>query len=149
MSDVEEMSTATAPFDNPDCDIILRSSDSVDFHVFKLILSLASPVFKDMFTLPQKELQSNVSSVPIISMAESGAILKSLLLLCYPAANPTFNSLDSVKAVMEAARKYDMGGAISRAGDLVMTQFPLANSFELYALSCKFGWKQLAQMAAT
>jgi hypothetical protein len=31
-----------APFDNPKCDIILRSADGVNFHVFKLILSLVS-----------------------------------------------------------------------------------------------------------
>jgi len=150
MSDVEETSTSTAqaPFDDPDCDIILRSSDGVDFHVFKLILSLASSVFKDMFTLPQTELQSKVLSVPIILMAEGSTILKSLLLLCYPTPNPTFDSVDHMKAVMEAARKYDMGGATSRAGDLVMAQFPSTDSLELYALSCKFGWKQLAQTVA-
>ncbi|KAJ8581884.1 hypothetical protein M405DRAFT_938058 [Rhizopogon salebrosus TDB-379] len=150
MSDVKETypSTAQAPFDNPDGDIILRSADGVNFHVFKLILSLASPGYQGMFMLPQDMTQTDASPIPIIPMAESSTTLESLLLLCYPAANPTFDSLDHMKAVIEAARKYGMGGAISRAGDLVMAQFPLADSLELYALSCIFGWKKLAQTVA-
>ena len=147
MSDVKKTSTAQAPFDNPDSDIILRSSDGVNFHVFKLILSLASPVFKDMFTLPQP--QPDASSVHTIPMAESSATLNSLLLFCYPTPNPTFCSLDDAIAVLEAARKYDMAGTLSCASDLVVAQFVSTSSLELYALSCKLGWKHHAQTAAT
>jgi hypothetical protein len=98
-----------------------------------------------MFTLPQTDLQS---PVPVIPVAESSMTLRSLLLLCYPAATPTFNKLDDVKAVMEAARKYDMEATLSRAGDLAMAQFLPTNSLELYALSCRFGWQHHAQTAA-
>lgn len=45
--------------------------------------------------------------------------------------------------------KYDMGTALSRAADIVMAQFVSINSLELYALSCKLGWKHHAQTAAT
>lgn len=141
----DPMTTATAPFDNPDGDIILRSANGVDFHVFKLILSLMSPVFKDMFTLPQ----NGVSSVPVIPVTESSTTLESLLLLCYPAATPTFDSLDNAKAVMGAAKKYDMQAVLSRAGDLAMFQFLPTHFLELYALSCRFGWQHHAQTAAT
>ncbi|OAX40171.1 hypothetical protein K503DRAFT_21990 [Rhizopogon vinicolor AM-OR11-026] len=147
MSD-EKTSTAQAPFDNPDCDIILRSCDGVNFRVFKLILSLASPMFKVMFTLPQAGLQSDDLSVPVIPMTETSTTMKSLLLLCYPTTNPTFNSLADAKAVLEAARKYDMGGILSRTRDLVMAQFPSADPLELYILSCRFGWQHHAQAAA-
>lgn len=151
MSDTEQNSTAKAPFDNQavDCDIILRSSDGVNFHVFKLILSLVSPVFQGMFMLPQDISQSDVSSVPIVPMAESSTILESLLLLCYPAATPTFNSLEDAKAVLDAARKYVMITALSRAKDLVFGQFMPVDPLGLYALSCMFGWQQHARMAAT
>ena len=44
---------ATAPFDHAKADIVLRSSDNVDFRVFKLFLSLASPVFETLFDIPQ------------------------------------------------------------------------------------------------
>ncbi|KAG2103127.1 uncharacterized protein F5147DRAFT_762403 [Suillus discolor] len=153
MAATEEItiSQAQAPFDDHNCDIILRSADGVDFHVYKLILSLMSPVFKDMFSLPQpeSESQSDVSSVPIINVIEGSTTLESLLLLCYPAATPTFRSLDDAKVVMKAASKYDMQAALSRAGDLAMAQFFPNNFLELYALSCQFGWQHHAQTAAT
>ena len=44
-------STVTDPFDDPNADVILRSRDNVDFRTFKLMLSLASEFFKDMFSL--------------------------------------------------------------------------------------------------
>ncbi|KAG1718411.1 hypothetical protein EDB19DRAFT_915438 [Suillus lakei] len=150
MSDAEETTTtANAPFDNPDGDIILRSStDHVDFHTFKLILSLMSPVFKDMFTLPQDGL--GVSSVPVIPVVESSTTLESLLLLCYPAATPTtFSSFYHAAAVMEAAKKYDMQAILSRVADLAIAQFLPDRALELYALSCRFGWQHHAQTAAT
>ncbi|OAX40168.1 hypothetical protein K503DRAFT_688117 [Rhizopogon vinicolor AM-OR11-026] len=146
MSDDKETSTAKAPFNNPDCDIILRSSDGVDFHVFKLILSLVSPVFKDMFTLPPAESDS---SVPVISVKESSTTLNCLLLLCYPATIPTFNSLKGVEDVLKAAMKYDMVVVLTRAADLVMAQFLSTNSLELYAMSCRIGWQDRIQAAAT
>ncbi|OJA08961.1 hypothetical protein AZE42_06845 [Rhizopogon vesiculosus] len=147
MSDYKKTSTAQEPFDNPDCDIILRSSDGVDFHVFKFIISHVSSVFKDMFTHPQAE--SDVSSVPVISVKESSTTLNSLLLLCYPATIPTFNSLEDAEDVLKAVMKYEMLAVLSRAGDLIVVQFVSTNSLRLYALSCSFGWEHHAQTAAT
>jgi hypothetical protein len=43
------------PFDRPDADVILRSQDNVDFHTFKILLSLSSPLFNTMFSMPQAQ----------------------------------------------------------------------------------------------
>lgn len=59
---------ASWPFDNPNAEVILRSSDNVHFRVFKGNLALASPVFKDMFTLGASvhgERPLNPYSLPI------------------------------------------------------------------------------------
>ncbi|KAG1795104.1 uncharacterized protein HD556DRAFT_1526843 [Suillus plorans] len=149
MSNAEEITTAEAPFDDHDCDCVLQSSNRVNFHVYKLILSLMSPKFKDEFTSPQSESQSDKSSVPIMTVAESSTPLRSLLLLCYPAATPTFDSLDNAKAVLEAAKQYNMQAVLSRAGDLIIAQFLPDHFLDLYALSCRFGWQHHAQTAAT
>ncbi|KAG2137610.1 uncharacterized protein EDB93DRAFT_1253616 [Suillus bovinus] len=139
MADTEEItiSQAQAPFDDlSNGDIILRSANGVDFHVFKLILSLMSPVFKDMFAIPQSESpSSHHSRTP-----------SSTLLSC---RHPNLGSLDDAKAVIKAASKYDMQAALSRAGDLVMAQFLPNHCLELYALSCQFGWPHHARTAAT
>lgn len=149
MANAEEITTAEAPFDDQDCDFVLQSTNGVNFHVYKLILSLMSPKFKDDFTSPQNESQSDRSSVPIMTVAESSMPLRSLLLLCYPAATPTFDSLDNAKAVLEAAKQHDMQAVLSRAGDLIMAQFLPDHFLELYALPCRFGWQHHAQTAAT
>jgi hypothetical protein len=111
MSNAEEITTAEAPFNDYNCDSILQSTNGVNFHVYKLVLSLMSPVFKDKFTSPQSESQSDGTPVPIMTVTQSSTPLRSLLLLCYPAATPTFDSLDDAKAVLEAAKQYDMQAA--------------------------------------
>ncbi|EIW75069.1 hypothetical protein CONPUDRAFT_66183, partial [Coniophora puteana RWD-64-598 SS2] len=44
---------AKAPFDDPEAEIILRSSDNVEFRVFKSFLAFSSSIFRDMLSLPQ------------------------------------------------------------------------------------------------
>ncbi|KAJ2966080.1 hypothetical protein NUW54_g13911 [Trametes sanguinea] len=51
-------STVSPPFDQP-ADIILRSSDGVDYNVYKWILKNASPIFADMCSLPQPAYPSS------------------------------------------------------------------------------------------
>ncbi|KAG1767178.1 hypothetical protein EV702DRAFT_1147807 [Suillus placidus] len=128
MSETQEISTAPAPFNNPDHDIVLRSVDAVDFHNFKLILSLVSPIFKDMFTLPQNESEP---AVPIIPVTEPSTILYPLLLLSYPSASadPVFNSIDDAR-------------------DLIATQFLPTYSLNIYAVSCLAGCQHHARIAA-
>ncbi|KAJ6590241.1 hypothetical protein B0H10DRAFT_806516 [Mycena sp. CBHHK59/15] len=51
--DLVEFTDAKDPFspesdENNPSDIVLRSSDNVDFHTHKTILSFGSPVFRDM-----------------------------------------------------------------------------------------------------
>jgi len=81
-----------------------------------------------MFTLPQNRFQSGVSSVFVIPIAESSATLEPLLLLCYPAAIPTFHNLDNAKDVIEAAKKYAMQAVLSPAADLAMSLYQLTFS---------------------
>ncbi|KIM90348.1 hypothetical protein PILCRDRAFT_41804, partial [Piloderma croceum F 1598] len=104
-----------APFDRPDADVIIRSSDNVDFRVLKLLLSLASPFFDDMFGLPQgtigaiHEKQETRDDLPVIQITENSQVVTILLKLCYPitiAPAPALDSVEMVLAVMEAAIKY-------------------------------------------
>ncbi|KAF7370484.1 BTB domain-containing protein [Mycena sanguinolenta] len=52
-ADAETFTNAPPPFDDPNADIIIRSSENVDFRTHKLLLSLASSFFKEMFDIPQ------------------------------------------------------------------------------------------------
>src|ERR1700684_792202 len=84
------ITNASSPFDSPDTDVILRSSDKVDFRVFKMFIAFASPIFKDIFALPQASKGKSVGEdemkhhLPIIQMTESSRTIENLLKLCYP-----------------------------------------------------------------
>ncbi|KAI6101550.1 hypothetical protein EV401DRAFT_792944 [Pisolithus croceorrhizus] len=59
MSIPSDPSCAPSPFDHVKADVILRSSDDIDFRVFKSFLSLASPFFETLFDLPQPSEEMN------------------------------------------------------------------------------------------
>ena len=99
------------PFNDSDADIILRSSDRVDFIVYKVILSKASRVFKTMFTLPQPVTDTQSDSCrPIVDLAENSNVLAAFLSVVYPPTpmSPKPLSLDDLIAALDMARKYDI-----------------------------------------
>lgn len=113
----EHSSTAFGPpFDDADADIILRSSDRVDFMVYKVILSKASPVFKTMFSLPQPATDTPQGSLPTIDLAENSKVLVALLSVIYPHTSESDEqlSLNDLIATIDMARKYDMATASRR-----------------------------------
>ena len=108
----DDSTYAAAPFDHAKADIILRSSDNIDFRVFKLFLSLASPFFETLFDIPQpteengdQEIKDGLVVVPV---AEGSKTLDALLRFCYPctlADDPKLEVLKDAMDVLEAARK--------------------------------------------
>ena len=140
------------PFDDTDADIILRSSDQVDFLVYKTILSKASPVFKTMFSLPQptntaKTLQE---SRPIIDLAENSKVLAALLSSIYPHSLPLKEpfSLDDVIIVLDTARKYDMATASRRLLDWSGSKVLQDNPLEAFCAAYARELGETAQIAA-
>jgi hypothetical protein len=106
---------ATTPFDHAKADIILRSADGVEFRVFTLFLSLASPVFKTLFGLPQAPdattNQEMKDGLAVIAVSEDSKTLDSFLRFCYPSAlaeDPSLENLTDVLSVLAAARKYSL-----------------------------------------
>src|SRR5271168_4821755 len=105
---------ASHPFDHPSADVILRSSDKepVDFRVHKLLLSLASPFFSEIFSLPQPSTPSVYSDecrdpggLPVVQMTDDRETLHLLLSLCFPVSVsklPHFSSLQELQGVIEA-----------------------------------------------
>ncbi|KAJ6573431.1 hypothetical protein DFH09DRAFT_981730 [Mycena vulgaris] len=130
------------PFDDTEADVILRTSDEVDFRVFKVILSLASPFFKSMFSLPQTE--GDLQSVPT---QEDSDVLDTLLRFCYPCADPSIETLDQLHAVIEAMMKYEMHGVVERA-QRHLRNFAKSQPVAVFAISCRYQWEDLAKVAA-
>ncbi|KAI9441080.1 hypothetical protein BJY52DRAFT_1320684 [Lactarius psammicola] len=102
-------STFGPPFDHADANTILRSSDRVDFPVFRDILSTSSPFFKSMFSLPQPDA-SILEKRPVIDMTENSKTIAVLLTFIYPVVSVATEpeSLDDLIDAFVAAKKYDM-----------------------------------------
>ncbi|KAF8420911.1 hypothetical protein L210DRAFT_3654707 [Boletus edulis BED1] len=113
---------AAAPFDHAKADIILRSSDNVNFRVFKLFLSLASPFFETLFDIPQPAEESGDQEVEdglvVIPVTEDSKTLDALLRFCYPctlAEDPNIEVLKDAMDILEAARKYSLDAIEKKA----------------------------------
>ena len=98
---------ADAPFDNPRADLVLRSSDEVHFRVLKGILSVASTVFADMFSIPSppSEHQNEIQVVPV---SEDATALDVVLRHIYPVRTPKGDMLLYASILAEFARKYQV-----------------------------------------
>jgi hypothetical protein len=106
---------ASAPFDHAQADVILRSADGVEFRVFKLFLSLASPFFEALFGLPQAHDevtdQEMKDGLAVIAMSEDSKTLDSFFRFCYPstlADDPSLENLTDGLSLLAAARKYSL-----------------------------------------
>lgn len=139
-----------SPFDKKteSTDVILRSSDGLDFHVHKLVLSLASPFFGDMFSLPRRR-DSEEAEENSVDMEESNSVLDKLLRFCYPVDEPLLDDTKLALDLLSATIKYDMDGPTSRVKRIIMSPSVIAeNPLLIYSASCKLGLADEAKLAA-
>ncbi|KAF9494232.1 hypothetical protein BDN71DRAFT_1342329, partial [Pleurotus eryngii] len=134
-----------APFDEKHSDIILCSSDSVDFHVYKGILLVAFSFFHDMFSLLDI-LSTNIykGTKPIVAMQESNSTLCCLLLFCYLVDNLKISDGETFQGVTTAAQKFDITSLYGVIVDSYLahsTVLPLA----WYGLAHHFKFPQLTR----
>lgn len=154
---------ALPPFDNAAADVILRSSgrEPTDFRTFKLLLSLSSKFFSEIFTLPQPpDANPSVYSdecayearIPVIQMVEDKETLQLLLGLCLPISvheTPKFSSLHEIQMVQEAAFKFEMDGIQQYLRtELVSPHFIESQPFRVFSIAYRYGWDPEARKAA-
>ncbi|KAI0738445.1 hypothetical protein C8Q80DRAFT_244295 [Daedaleopsis nitida] len=126
---------APSPFDRSITDIILRTTDNFDFHVFSQVLIAASPFFEEMLQLPHSsppgQGQLNYGK-PIIPISEDSTTLSILLRICYPVMQQDVKTLEELEPALRAAMEFEMELAIA-----VLTK-------RLEKLACKFPLKAWA-----
>jgi BTB/POZ domain len=83
-------------FDVPDANIIIRSSDFVDFRVHKSVLTLTSPFFNDLLSLPQPSDSETLDGLPVIQLSEDSELLNTLVSLLYPVRTVIPSSYEKV-----------------------------------------------------
>ena len=144
-------------FTTEDGDIILHAKSDFDpkhdFRVHKLILSLASPVFKDMFAFPQPPDQTFNGShqLPVIDVQEPPEVLDDILRFVYPGVEPPkINDLPKLTVMLSMADKYNITSIYPPLREkLKMFLLPTpSNPFRVYIIACRFGFSEVAREAA-
>ncbi|KAH9930355.1 uncharacterized protein B0H18DRAFT_873331, partial [Fomitopsis serialis] len=148
---------ASAPFDDPTADLILRTSDLVDFRVFRVILRLASPVFASMLEVGQAPPVAADGSqtgsddlrdgCPVVPVQEDSTTLDSLLRIIYPTKDPAFGGLLSLHPVVAAALKYEMEEAVM-LGSATLLLFVPKEPLSVWAIAVRNGLETEARAAA-
>jgi hypothetical protein len=138
---------AEAPFDDAKADLILQSSDKVHFRVFKVVLSLASPIFADMLSIPSPPSQDFLDEVQVVPLSEHSIALDAALRHIYPMRPPKADPLHYASILAEFARKYQV-----EALDKFITDY-LMDSIErdpvgVYAIAATYGYNDIGASAA-
>ncbi|TFK81899.1 hypothetical protein K466DRAFT_631972 [Polyporus arcularius HHB13444] len=137
--------TASAPFNDPSADAVLRTSDNVEFRVFRWFLKAISPLFDDMFALPQPP--GSTSTSPIL-MSEPSSVLEVLLRLYYPFPEmPTFSSFCDAKPVLAAAHKLQLTRIEPILNDAALPYIS-KDPLRAYGFALRHGMEDLARLAA-
>lgn len=145
---------AAPPFNKPTADLVLRSSDNVDFRVRRAILAEASPIFDDMLSLPQPPVRtpdassSSATEPPIVVLTESSRTLDHLLRFCYPIDNPELSTVEDVFAVLEASKKYLMDYVVREVHRGQFARHAMREPVRMYAIACRRGWGDEMRMTA-
>ncbi|KAG5654184.1 hypothetical protein H0H81_006566 [Sphagnurus paluster] len=155
MDDISE--TPAPPFNKKPYDtggdVILRSSDGEEFHVHRTLLSLASPVFETMFTLPQPEgngiSSDNTHELASVALSEGRKALYQLLLWCDPRGVPSYD-LDDIEHVLPSVAKYEMSAVLQciRVYLVQGKEYVEKEPVRVYAIAIRHGFQDLARIAA-
>lgn len=137
-------------FDYPDGDVVLRAThgtDSRDFRIHKLLLSLASPVFKDMFQLAQPS--PSTLTVDTIDIADPPRAVEVILRLIYPSSDPpAISDLTLLSEVLGVAEKYNVAVARSRVRRLLV-EFAKTEPLRVYGIAYRLGYEEEMKIASS
>lgn len=139
--------TVPFPFDDPKADIALKTSDSVEVRSYKVLLSLASPVFQSMLELPQSEDAVTQSTVEVI---EDSKCLMNALRWCDHRAIPALHVQDLLEALI-VADKYEMVHVIHKVQTSlceVLKSTDARDTLRIFAIAYKLRLEELSQAAA-
>jgi hypothetical protein len=125
----------------PDADVVLRSSDLIDFRVRRSTLATSSPFFEDLFSLPQWSDREVVGGLPVVRLPEDAEVLNSIVSMLYPVSPEVPKSVDNVLTLLAACQKYDMTTALTSIRAEVSRRELLSPTstehFRVFAIACR------------
>ncbi|PFH50234.1 hypothetical protein AMATHDRAFT_4143 [Amanita thiersii Skay4041] len=145
---------AKSPFDSTVyADVIICSSDSVNFYVIRSLLCCVSLPLRDMFQLNRgPAIEHNVmkDGLPVIDFAENSETLYLLLTLLYPRGEePGLDDCSLFWRVGKAAQKYCMDVIEAKLQRLIRSSTLMQSEpLRMYAILVNLGWNEIASLAA-
>ena len=104
-SRINSTTSPLEPSDASDANLVIRSSDFVNFKVHKLVLAVASPFFKDLLSLPQPPDSESVDGLPMVQLSEDSELLSTLVSMLYHMRLVVPNSYDKVLSLLTTRQR--------------------------------------------
>ncbi|KAJ6594769.1 hypothetical protein B0H19DRAFT_975005, partial [Mycena capillaripes] len=126
-------------------DLILRSSDGAAFYVHRIVLSLTSPVFEDMFSVSQPDSKHGV---PEVLMPHTAAVLERVLRFFYPGTQPVVETLGQLREILDIlVDRYNVESVVA-LGRMHLRAYIAPQPVGAFAVAAHRGWNDLALEAA-
>ena len=148
---VNSITSLPENLDVSDANVIIRSSDLVNFRVHKSVLVMASAFFRDLLSLPQPPESESIDGIPVIQLPEDAELLNSLVSMLYPVLPVVPHSYEKLLYLLAACQKYDMVQVQSFIRDKVNCDYPAPvgnEAFRAYAIASSKGLIPEMEMAA-
>ena len=137
------------PFTTEDGDVILHVAPDDSFRVHKVVLSLLSPVFKDLFHTAQPD-DGQGGLLPTIPIADPPESVDLLLRFIYPGfAPPTITDPVTLSALLTIADKYGVQTVFPAVKERLANEEVLGKDpFGVYIVARRWGFGEIAKRAA-
>ncbi|KAI9457451.1 hypothetical protein BJY52DRAFT_1187287 [Lactarius psammicola] len=145
-------------FDYPGADVTLRSCDSYEFRVLRIYIFHSSPALGEQVLAadyPQSGAAPTdiaATSLPVVQLSDSGAVLFSLLTYIFPVQPILPSTVEQVVELLSAAQAYKMNAILVHIRNHIAQQHPPflqeENSLDIYSLAQRHGLRQEVLQAA-
>lgn len=148
---------APHPWDSPHADVVIRTTDLINFSVHRDVLSFASTTFKDR-TVSLDPSTSHCTRcpcgpkargdrLPIIHVAVTSHVLNVLLRHIYPVDTIEVTEVTDVFAVLKAAREYTVA-SVAKKFQAQVSQLAQSKPLEVHAHAARYKWEEEMRTAA-
>ena len=139
-------------YDFEDADIILRTPRSKGFRVHKSVLSVTSPVLRDLVAdVPKPSAEDEEKgTLPELDVEDPPEDMDLFLRLIYPITMPPkFEDFDTLSRAFMVLQKYKVEGVQELLKPtLVSPPFLNSDPMRAYAMACRLGFTEEAEVAA-